>query len=254
MRGCVVVLIALMFGGLALSGYAGYQWWSHRNEPTDMAGDTVDIAPEDRPDAHTVEQMNVHEDMADPTIESRDEKHSHNGAHSRNEIHKHDRSHPHDETDSSSRGSSTHSTQLLRLRAPSVGLDVPVGSMKAVNNRIQPVGFTRAYWVRNIGHGLQHNDEGTTYIVMHSVRRGSSPGNALIDVNAGRARIQPGAHIHVGSYTYTVTETEALNKNEIAQHSPVWQDVPHRLVLITCLQRHEGKSVQNVIVYAQRTP
>ena len=136
------------------------------------------------------------------------------------------------------------------LVVPSVDLAVPLGTLSAVDGEITPPGFTEAYWVRNLGVPVEEAQDGTVYVVTHSVQDGYAPGNALIDVEAGEARVQEGAEIEVDGRRYTVEGSENIAKTELASQAELWEGEPGRLVLITCLQRVEGRSVDNVVITA----
>jgi len=142
-----------------------------------------------------------------------------------------------------------------RFSAPSVGLDVPLGAVSVVDDVLQPPGFTSAYWVRNLGVAPAVASTGTVFVVMHSLRGGGvGPGNALIDVADGRARIADGADIAVAGVHYRVDRSEALAKTAIGGEADVWADTPGRLVVITCLQRPDGRpSTENMVIEATRT-
>lgn len=137
-----------------------------------------------------------------------------------------------------------------RLVVPSVDLDVPIGTLSAVDGVITPPGFTEAYYVRNMGVSASDASDGTLYLVTHSVKDGYAPGNALIDVDAGTARVTSGDSLAVGGLTYVIDETVNVDKDELATHEALWTNDPGRLVLITCLQRSEGRSLQNVVIIA----
>ena len=139
-----------------------------------------------------------------------------------------------------------------RLRVPSVGLDVPVGSIRAVDGVINPPKFDRAYVVDNIGSSLDKNSDGTVFLVTHSVRRGFAPGNALIDVSEKRARVNVGDKIYVADNVFRVTGFENVARKSIADSPRIWENVPGRLVLITCMQRSNGKPVENAVIFAQK--
>jgi len=141
-----------------------------------------------------------------------------------------------------------------RFAAPSVGLDVPLGALSVVDDVVEPPGFTSAYWVRNLGVAPADAAHGTVFVAMHSLRGGGvGPGNALIDVAAGRPRIATGAAITVDDVRYRVTRTETVGKGDIHADAEVWANTPGRLVVITCLQRADGeRSVSNVVVEAVR--
>lgn len=140
-----------------------------------------------------------------------------------------------------------------RFRVPSAGLDVPLGALNAVDGSITPPGFTSAYTVRNIGVAPSEADEGTVYVVMHSLRGGGvGPGNALIDVDERTARVAPGTSVTVDGRSYTVTGDLTVTKSGIRSADDIWRDAPGRLVIITCLQRPEGgPSQDNVVITAQ---
>lgn len=208
-----LLFVILLVGGIGLGGYVGYDWWSSRNAPKDMSGNAIHLEEEDIPSPEEVEQMDVKEEARDTTVKS---------------------------------------SAKLKFRAPSVGLETPVGSMKSVNGMIKPPGFDRAYLVSNIGHSLHENNEGTVYLVMHSVRRGEAPGNHLIDVESAKPRLHEGDEVSLGSYKYRVTGAESVKKSSIVNTGKVWEDVPGKLVIITCLQRPTGYSVKNTIIYAEK--
>lgn len=208
-----LLFVLLLVGGIGLGGYVGYDWWSSRNAPKDMSGNAIHLEEEDIPSPEEIKQMDVKEEARDTTVSAPVE---------------------------------------LRFRAPSVGLDTPVGSMKSVNGLIKPPGFDRAYLVSNIGHSLHENNEGTVYLVMHSVRRGNAPGNHLIDVESAKPRLHKGDEVSLGSYKYRVTGAESVKKSSIVNTGKVWEDVPGKLVIITCLQRPTGYSVKNTIIYAEK--
>ncbi|MFT4231126.1 MAG: class F sortase, partial [Microbacterium sp.] len=140
-----------------------------------------------------------------------------------------------------------------RFRVPSVGLDVPLDSMNAVDSVITPPGFTAAYRVRNLGVSLDHASEGTVYVAMHSLRDGAvGPGNYLIDVEAGTASVAVGTEIIVAGLEYRLTGSQKIAKDRLAASEAVWADVPGRLIVITCLQRPEGgPSLENVVLTAE---
>jgi hypothetical protein len=141
-----------------------------------------------------------------------------------------------------------------RFQAPSVGLDVPLGSLDVVDNELEPPGFTSAYWVRNLGVSPTDSANGTVFVVMHSLRNGGEgPGNALIDVDDGKARIASGASIVVDDVEYHVVSSETVDKSQISGDQSVWADAPGRLVVITCLQRPDGApSTDNMVIEATR--
>lgn len=140
-----------------------------------------------------------------------------------------------------------------RFTAASVGLDVPLGSLDVVDGEVTPPGFQSAYLIRNYGVAPDRAGLGAVYVVMHSLRNGAvGPGNALIDVDQGKARIEVGATITVDNVGYTVTGTKDVRKDELPS-SDVWTAGSNELVVITCLQRPEGgPSFDNIVITGRR--
>lgn len=143
-----------------------------------------------------------------------------------------------------------------RFAVPSADLDVPLGALTMTSGTITPPGFTSAYLVRNLGVSLEDAAEGTVFVVMHSLRGGGvGPGNYLIDVENETAAVDPGATVTVGDRSYTVTGDLAITKTGIQDSESVWQNVPGKLVIITCLQRPEGgPSQENIVITATLNP
>ncbi len=143
----------------------------------------------------------------------------------------------------------------LRLQVPSVGLDVPVDALTAIDGTVTPPGFAEAYWVRNVGVAPADAATGTVFLVAHSTRGGAvAPGNYLIDIPGQRSAVADGAVIDLGGLRYRVTGSRVLAKTDIAGEASVWQDVPGRLQIVTCLQRSTEAgvpSVSNLVITAQ---
>lgn len=141
-----------------------------------------------------------------------------------------------------------------RFEVPSVKLDVPLGSLSEVDGEITPPGFTSVYLVRNRGQNLDDASKGTVYAVTHSLRGGgSAPGNYLFDPKTKSSTAEVGASIKVGDVTYTVSESRLVDKTALPLESELWENVPNRLVLITCMQKTDGSpSSQNLIIVGTR--
>lgn len=142
-----------------------------------------------------------------------------------------------------------------RFAVPSVGMEVRLGTLSMADNTITPPGFTSAYLVRNLGVTPAAADTGTVYVVMHSVRGGGlGPGNYLLDVGTGAAAVKAGDAVEVAGRSYSVTGSEAIPKHELPL-APIWQNVPGRLVIITCLQQPSGvASADNLVITADLIP
>lgn len=139
-----------------------------------------------------------------------------------------------------------------RLIVPAVGLDAPIGAITAVDGILTPPGFTSAYAVRNIGADITNPNDGTIFLVTHSLRNGGvAPGNYLIDVQNGTAAVKRGDEIIVAGTTYAITDTISIPKPKIGANPDLWASTPGRLVIITCLQLPSGKpSTQNMVIIA----
>ena len=135
-----------------------------------------------------------------------------------------------------------------RLRIPSVDLDVRLGEIRTRNGVLNPPSYDGAYLVRDLGTA-----DGTTFVVMHSLRGGIGPGNAVIDIPGGRVALEPGALIEVGCTTFRLTETHVVAKTELPSRADIWQDVPGRLALMTCLQNARNTpSTANAVIIAEQ--
>jgi hypothetical protein len=135
------------------------------------------------------------------------------------------------------------------LRVPSVGLSVSLGQVQVVDGVVNPPTSDAAYLVS--GYGDPHG-AGTAYVAMHSGRGVEAAGNVLIDVDAGQARVHAGDQVFVDGVPYVVQEVRLVEKAVLPEESDLWVPVDGRLVLFTCLQRPEGRSIQNVVVIAER--
>jgi len=139
-----------------------------------------------------------------------------------------------------------------RFSIPSVKLDVPLGEVSSVDNTIVPPGFTSVYRVRDFGVPLAKSSEGTVYLVTHSARGGAvAPGNYLEDEKSRAAAVAVGAAVNVGDLRYRVTGAHTVAKQDLP-NSPIWNSVPGRLLIITCLQNDAGTaSTENLVITAE---
>src|SRR5690606_37790774 len=97
---------------------------------------------------------------------------------------------------------------------------------------------------------------GTAYIVMHSLRgEGVGPGNLLFDTLTGDLLVSEGDVMIVADSAYEVRSFEVSAKDALPTASTVWESVPNRLVVITCLQNSDGSaSVRNLVITAEHRP
>jgi len=140
-----------------------------------------------------------------------------------------------------------------RFSVPAVGLDVPLAAMNEVDHTITPPGFQDAYRVRNIGTTPSNPGAGTVFVVMHSIRGGGvGPGNYLFDLARGASRVPVGSPIAVAGVQYRVTESHIVTKTGLPAFAGIWANTPGRLVVITCLQRPDGRpSTDNLVITAE---
>lgn len=138
------------------------------------------------------------------------------------------------------------------FRVPSVGLSTGVKSLTEVHGHITPPGFVNAYYVRSRGTSLDTPEKGTVYVAVHSLRRGRGPGNYLYNEKTKAVRLQKGDEIIINNNVYRMVKGYHVNKNSLPTHPGLWDDTPGRLVVLTCLQREDGKkSTDNVVIEAE---
>ncbi|MDR2929398.1 MAG: class F sortase [Propionibacteriaceae bacterium] len=133
---------------------------------------------------------------------------------------------------------------------PSVDLDVPLGSINAVEGDINPPDFTGAFVVRNHGVSLDQADQGTVYIATHSLFGGRAPGNYL--QTFGQTTLKPGDIIKANGRQYEFVEVRIVDKKKLAEDAELWTNDPGRLIVITCAVRPEGgRAVNNMVIIAK---
>jgi hypothetical protein len=126
--------------------------------------------------------------------------------------------------------------------------------MVETRRTITPPGYTAVYLVENRGVHLEDAASGTVYAATHSLRDGTAPGNFLVDAESGASRVGPGDEVLLGSLAYRVTSVATVAKADLPGTRSVWDDVPGRLVLITCVQEGDGSpSRANLVVEASLT-
>lgn len=133
---------------------------------------------------------------------------------------------------------------------PSVSMSADLQSMSEVNGVINPPGLESAYMLRGHGSPGQPNS-GTTFIAIHSVQGANLPGNKLIDVDAARSALDTGDAIEILGHKYRVTNSHTVDKTDIGSQEGLWDEVDGKLVVLTCLQRTQGRSLQNVVIEAE---
>ncbi|MEY8567487.1 class F sortase [Corynebacteriaceae bacterium 7-707] len=137
-----------------------------------------------------------------------------------------------------------------RVTVPKAGMSVSLSELSAVDGQITPPGFTEIYHVRNMGVRVDDAPHGTVYIVAHSVTNGFAPGNAVMDSRRGESILQTGDTIDVDGVAYNTDESFFVPKDELPYRGDVWENVPGRLVFITCLERDGVATGDNLIITA----
>lgn len=150
-----------------------------------------------------------------------------------------------------------------RVRLPSLGLDAGVQPISAASGELDPPGFADAYWISEYGRPDAASPDpaaadNTVYLVGHSARRGTAVFDPLVDRASQGSTVAAGDEVVVttpgGDLTYVVDAVDGVHhypKGELAAAEAVWAVVPGRLVLITCLQRADGRpSTDNLVVTA----
>ena len=148
----------------------------------------------------------------------------------------------------------------IRLRVPSVGLDLPVHALEPDGGAINPPTMTDAYWIDPYGEpgaGASAPDN-TVYIAAHSWSRGEAAFDPLLDADFEGGAVEPGDVVEVdtpsGTTEYAVTDVRRYGKDALPDADAVWEVHPGRLVLITCFQREDGRrSTENLVVTAEQS-
>ena len=136
----------------------------------------------------------------------------------------------------------------MRVRIPSLGVDAPVLPVKAPNRTLVPPSYAQqlGWWVDGAQPGAA---EGSALVAGHTVNAG---GGALNDLET----IEPGAKVVVRTdrsrIEYVVRRVAVYDKGKIATDAErlFSQDVPGRLVLLTCEDWDGSRYLSNVVVIA----
>lgn len=126
---------------------------------------------------------------------------------------------------------------------PVLKLDVPLGSINEVNGVMNPPNYTNVFVIRNRGVSLENADQGTVYMVTHTLHGGKAPGN-IMQANGGVA-MKPGDIIKANQRMYEYVSFEIIPKTDLDAHPDLWTNDPGRLVLVTCLS---GTYDKNLII------
>lgn len=134
-----------------------------------------------------------------------------------------------------------------RMRIPSVGLDVPLGTMNSYNGVIEPVGFSQAYIVGDFSPGFHDPAAGSLMLVAHALDgKGKAPGNYVWDSASGEPKVAVGSEISAQGRTYIIDEVAQVRKAEIVDDEDLWEQRPGTLFFVTCVPNSD----ENLVVSA----
>jgi hypothetical protein len=143
-----------------------------------------------------------------------------------------------------------------RFQAPAHDLDVPLLEMAAAGDVLNPPTLTDAFLLRDpdrtSGPGTRPR-----VVVVHAVRGGRAPGNALLSPDGTAPAVRPGDDLWVDGVRYTVAVAEVLPQRHAARSPAIWahhDDGVDRLVVLTCLtgSTGDGPASHNLVVHARR--
>ncbi|MCZ2828600.1 class F sortase [Modestobacter sp. VKM Ac-2986] len=145
----------------------------------------------------------------------------------------------------------------VHVRVDAVGLDLPVLPLAAPTGVIDPPLLTAAYWVQPYGEpvGAAEDADNTLYLAAHSTSTGNSGFDPLLTADHQGSALVPGDVVSVstpeGTVDYTVERTARYAADALAGATEVWEAVPGRLVLITCLTPlGSGATTEDLVVFA----
>lgn len=143
-----------------------------------------------------------------------------------------------------------------RFQAPSRGVDVPLLEMTAVGGVLNPPTLTDAFLVRD-PERTSGDRARPRVVVVHAVRGGRAPGNALLSPEGDAPGVRAGEELRLDGLRYTVSDTEVLPQSDVARSPAIWerqQDGAGRLVVITCVTggARTGPASHNLVVHAVR--
>jgi hypothetical protein len=152
----------------------------------------------------------------------------------------------------------TTPSSAVHVSVPAVGLDLPVLPLAAPDGVIDPPLLTAAYWVQPYGEpvGSAEEADNTLYLAAHSTSRGDLGFDPLLTADHQDSALSAGAVVSVstpgGTVDYTVERTARYDRDALAGAAEVWEAVPGRLVLITCLTPlGAGTTTEDLVVFAR---
>lgn len=125
----------------------------------------------------------------------------------------------------------------VRFKIPSIGLDTTYGMVDEVNGVLRPTNFTSVFGVRNRGVDYTKTDQGTAYVVTHTLDEGGiAPGNFIVQKSSnGASRVKKGDKIEIGDKEFTITDYKRAGKGVISTDKNIWDaSIKNRMVLVIC--------------------
>lgn len=146
-------------------------------------------------------------------------------------------------------------SSTVHVRIPAVGMDLPVLPLSPRRGVIDPPLLDAAYWLAPYARpgGPATN---TVYLAAHADRGHGRGFDALLTTDHRSGALHAGdvvdVHTPGGTVHYTVDRSVQYSRDELAGAADVWQAVPGRLVLITCLTPRAAGSAttRNLVVFA----
>ena len=154
----------------------------------------------------------------------------------------------------------TTPSSVVHVRVDAVGLDLPVLPLSAPGGVIDPPLLTAAYWVQPYGEpvGAAADADNTIYLAAHSTSTGEHGFDPLLTADHQGSALAAGDVVSVstpeGTVDYAVERTARYDTDDLAGATEVWEAVPGRLVLITCLTPlGSGATTEDLVVFASAT-
>lgn len=147
----------------------------------------------------------------------------------------------------------------LSVRVPVVDMDVEIEIQPPpVDGFLIPPNADIASWLDDRGTPGADADD-TVYLLGHSASHGGGAFDNLVDRESLTSTLLTGDEIIVeteaGEVVYQVLSAEYYARGEVENIPKIWEDVPGRLVLVTCLFNENGERLdQNVVIYARLAP
>lgn len=143
----------------------------------------------------------------------------------------------------------------LRFKVPSLGLDISYGMVDEVDGILRPSNFTAAFGVRNIGVNYDQTQNGTAYVVTHTVDEGGlAPGNYFFNnyYSVDNPKIKNGDEIIIengqNSKKFVVEKHFRQGKAVVMTDQDLWDvNVKNRLAIIICAPN----TLDNYVVIAR---